>query len=140
MRTPLLPLEQLLSPTLPEPVPATALQPLSTDSPFHLLLQSINNIRTIRHEPIQIGIVPHHLLRIPRAHRRRAVLHIHDIVALEIGVDERAPHALVAVHAAEEERRDARLLEVEAEWSLRAPETGEAVCDEDTSAFTPNTR
>ena len=61
---------------------------------------------------IKISIVPHHLLGSPRTRRSGTVLDVDDVKAFEIGIDERAPDALVAVHASDEQRRDLRLLQI----------------------------
>jgi hypothetical protein len=103
------------------------IQPTKDISPLPLLLQRLDDIRAIRQKPIPISIIPDHLLRIPRARRAGAILDIHDIKALEICIDQITPDALVAVHAANKQRRDAGFLEVESEGCLGAPEAGKAV-------------
>ena len=114
-----------LSHSLPELTKSTL--PGSHPPSLLLPLKRLNNKSTIRHETIQIGIIPHHLLSIPRTRRRRAVLDVHDIIALKECIDQSAPNALVAVDAAEEERRYPGLLQVEPEGRLRSPEAGESV-------------
>lgn len=71
--------------------------------------------------------LPDHLFRIPRADGRSRVGHIYHVEALVVAVQERAPDALVAVDAADEQRRDAVLLQEQAERRLGAPQTRDAV-------------
>lgn len=96
---------------MPSGLPAESPEPVVYRSfRVSLLFQRLHNIRTIRHEPGQISIIPDHLLREGPARRRRAVRHVHDIVALVEGINQGAPDALVAINATEEEGRDARSL------------------------------
>lgn len=52
-----------------------------------LLVECIDHVGAIGKKAISIGVVPHHLLGIPRTRCCRTVLDIDHIVALEVSID-----------------------------------------------------